>query len=75
MATQNKIVSSLYLISKLAGVKLIEGAMLRISPSTLALLPLRGSLGIPKETGLAIVLVSPLTLLQLGLPLFGCAIY
>jgi len=44
MATQNKIVSSLYLICKLAGVKLIEGAMLRISPSTLALLPLKGKL-------------------------------
>jgi len=72
MATQNKIVSSLYLICKLAGVKLIEGAMLRISPSTLALLPLRGSLGIPRKTA------SP----EFGItsnfsaarpPLFGCA--
>jgi len=41
---------------------LIEGAMLRISPSTLALLPL-----ISKADGLARVLVSPLTSLQLGL--------
>jgi len=69
MATQNKIVSSLYLICKLAGVKLIEGAMLRISPSTLALLPLKG-----KADGLAIVLVSPLTFSAARPPRFGCAI-